>query len=176
MNNDATGTTVRWGYQSIHWSCCGLQLQPPAHRLSPTYRDKRRNHKLSVSPTQDYLFASLQTGFNCKYFRPKKKESWVSLQWHTEGEAACASHWKRGNARFRCWCLQHHTRSCWTAADRGELWERGRFTVRSRSFVVFPLDPPTLPLACLLSTDKLIRQGLAWKGVVTFPPLFVLSP
>lgn len=99
-------------------------------------------------------------------------DTWVSLQWHTEG----ASHWKRGNARFRCWCLQHHTRSCWTAADRGELWERGRFTVRSRSFVVFPLDPPTLPLACLLSTDKLIRQGLAWKGVVTFPPLFVLSP
>lgn len=87
MNNDATGTTVRWGYQSIHWSCCGLQLQPPAHRLSPTYRDKRRNHKLSVSPTQDYLFASLQTGFNCKYFRPKKKESGSG---HLKAEFLCS--------------------------------------------------------------------------------------
>lgn len=39
-----------------------------------------------MSPTQDYSFASLQTGFNCKYFRPKKKESGSE---HLKAEFLC---------------------------------------------------------------------------------------
>lgn len=76
MNNDATGT-----------SCTAVASNCSHQHLSPTYRDKRRNHKLSVSPTQDYLSASLQTGFNCKYFRPKKKESGNE---HLKAEFLCS--------------------------------------------------------------------------------------
>lgn len=64
-------------------------LWPPtaATSTSPFTNIQRQKKKPQTLCVSYYLFASLQTGFNCKYFRPKKKESGSG---HLKAEFLCS--------------------------------------------------------------------------------------